>query len=667
MSTLLILLGTAVAAAGLLLDVFGVGERGLGPRQLGLAAAGFAVVLLGLARRPGTDWRAWLRAGGPRWSLGQLVALAAWLGLCGGLLEAGLWQVRTHWLGGGLSVHPDLPWMTPAAAGLLLAPLGALVAAIGRLIPRAATPGGATALLGTPAAYGVLLAVPRLDPGAALAVAMGVGLHLARGMGQRPAPWRVVRLGLPIAALLVAALAVPIVLRPRAAEARAVAALPAAPANAPNVLLVVWDTVRKKSLSLYGYERPTTPALERFAEDGVVFEHALTTAPWTLPSHGAMFTGRRTHELFPADVTPLNARVSLPAAPPTLAEVLSQHGWLTAGFVANLIYCSSAHGLNRGFAHYEDYLITLEWFAASPQLVRAALPKVRRWTGNRQAVGRKAAPALRAAFLDWLDRRDAAARARPWFAFVNYFDAHDPYLPPAEHRFSDREANNPTPQRWMLRAPAQIAALQDAYDGCVRWIDAELAQLFADLRDRGALEDTLVIVTSDHGEHFGEHERLGHTNSLYRELLEVPLVIWFPGHVPAGVRATAPVSLVDLPATVLDLVGLAGSASLPGRSLAPAWSPPATQPEPAAQLAEVLIGAAPPGIWDPTIRGYRGGMQALFARGYHYIRYPEEGGEELYDFARDANADTDLSATPAGRELLPELRALLDRLRAGTN
>ena len=131
-------------------------------------------------------------------------------------------------------------------------------------------------------------------------------------------------------------------------EHRALRRLPAAIPGAPNVLLIVLDTVRADALSLYGYDRDTSPNLVRLARGGVRFEQARATAPWTLPSHASMFTGRWPHQLDIGTFRPLDARS------PTLAEVLGARGYVTAGFVANPIFCHADYGLARGFLHYED-------------------------------------------------------------------------------------------------------------------------------------------------------------------------------------------------------------------------------------------------------------------------------------------------------------------------
>ena len=125
---------------------------------------------------------------------------------------------------------------------------------------------------------------------------------------------------------------------------------PMPPDNSPNILFIVLDTVRADRLSLYGYERPTTPNLKRLSQRGVRFDNARATAPWTLASHASMFTGHWPHEVGAGSwMTPLRGNL------PTLAEYVGAHGYATAGFIANVVYCSQESGLARGFTHYEDY------------------------------------------------------------------------------------------------------------------------------------------------------------------------------------------------------------------------------------------------------------------------------------------------------------------------
>ena len=231
---------------------------------------------------------------------------------------------------------------------------------------------------------------------------------------------------------------------------------PLPPAGSPNVLLIVMDTVRADHLSLYGYHRATTPKLEQLAKRGIRFDKVRATAPWTLPSHASLFTGRWPHELGVEWMTPLRAGF------PTLAEYLGSHGYATAGFAANTLFCSYDTGLDRGFTHYEDYELGplapsgRPWWSTSPSRPlfatgRVPRPRLRRgpvapparrpcWD-SILARDRISAQAINRKFLDWLSRRREPGR--PFFAFLNYFDAHSPYVPPtvAAHRFGLRPRN----------------------------------------------------------------------------------------------------------------------------------------------------------------------------------------------------------------------------------
>jgi arylsulfatase A-like enzyme len=413
----------------------------------------------------------------------------------------------------------------------------------------------------------------------------------------------------------------------------------AASRGAPNVLLIVMDTVRAHNLSLYGYPRSTTPNLQRLANEGATFTQALSTAPWTLPSHASMFTGRYPHELSTNWARPLDSTY------PTLAEVLSGHGFRAAGFVANTGYCSHEHGLSRGFTDYQDYRISLGQFALSLTAVRVIADnyRVRRLVRNDEHLNRQPADLITASFLGWLSTLDR----RPFFAFVNYYDAHDPFLPPPpfDRRFGPgrrlgkysalpRTNWDPAENHRPL-TPDELREEIDAYDGALAYIDHHVGLVLAELRRRGLLEDTLVIVTSDHGEEFAEHRVYGHGNSLYLPSVHVPLVLAFPGRAPAGIVVDEPVTLRDLPATVMDLVALERRPQFPGRSLARFWrSTSATEAgEESPLLAEVRQVSGRPS-WFPATKG---DMRSLVAGGFRYIRNGD-GTEELYDFDRDPGA-----------------------------
>ena len=252
-------------------------------------------------------------------------------------------------------------------------------------------------------------------------------------------------------------------------------ARPSPPAGSPNVLLIVLDTVRADHLSLYGYERPTSPHLEGLARRGVRFDQARAAAPWTLASHATLFTGRWPHELDARWMCPMAGDV------PTLAEHLGSLGYATAGSVGNTFYCAYDSGLDRGFTEYRDYILGPVEAIRTVYMVNQVLdalapfePTLDGWLsfglggvmperGLRRLthVDRKHAGIVNRELLDWLDRRREPGR--PFFAFLNYVDAHAPYVLPSGARLPLRPGSrdgdrSPVPPRCLA------AGRQDSID-----------------------------------------------------------------------------------------------------------------------------------------------------------------------------------------------------------
>jgi arylsulfatase A-like enzyme len=450
------------------------------------------------------------------------------------------------------------------------------------------------------------------------------------------------------------------------------------------VLLIVWDTVRAQNLSLYGYGRPTTTNLERLAAQGVRFQHAFATSSWTLPSHASLFTGRWPHELSSGWKTPLDNTY------PTLAGRLRSLGYDTAGFVANLDYCGRETGLGRDFAHYEDYpLSAWEIFSRYVGLGRRVDPfsialvadKITggRWGGARPLIPiskehAKSAADIDRAFLDWLSWQ--RTRGRPFFAFLNYNDAHTPYEVPDDSAgaFGIRPSSwhdHLILQQWnmldKMKVPYRdVLMANDLYDDSIAYLDRRLGALLDELRRRGVLDDTVVVLTSDHGEHLGDHLLFFHGCSLYRQVVEVPLVVVSPKRVPAGRAVAEPVSLRDLPATVLDLLGLERGAALPfpGRSLARFWDRDDREPPPAAE--PFLMETDKPTLLTNQGRepAAKGPMKAMVAGGMHYIR-SGDGREELYALDSDPEELMNAAGYPDAQEVLQGFRdALRSMLRS---
>lgn len=358
--------------------------------------------------------------------------LAAWFGLLAGFGEVCILGIQKFAFHQSVYLGAHVIWMAPLANICLFALAGLSLELLARRWPGLGSRRTIVSVFAFIAFLSWMLMIPRLQEHAALLLAAGFALQTGRFAAKRAALLKpfVIRAAQLMATLLIAAAIAASEWR-RFAESNSLATLPAISGGSPNVLLIVLDTVRAESLSLYGYARPTTPRLEQFAKTGVRFEHALSTAPWTAPSHASLFTGRFPHELSSDWDAPLDA------AHPTLAGSLRASGYATAGFVANTINCHYETGLGRGFAHYEDYTATLEEFFISSSLLRAVIhgDPLRRILGRHEIIARKDAAAINRAFLAWLPQQGD----RPFFAFLNYFDAHDPYLPPApyDRRFGE--------------------------------------------------------------------------------------------------------------------------------------------------------------------------------------------------------------------------------------
>lgn len=549
-------------------------------------------------------------------------------------------------------VSADFVWMTPIAVTALfcLAVLPILFFAKWKPLPAV----GVLALLLFFAALAMVLALGRLARWAQLIMAAGIALQCARLLAPHTSRLqRFAGRAVPVLVLLVLAGAAGMLTSRVVYERRAVTESSAAREGAPNVLLIILDTVRRSSMSLYGHTRPTTPNLEEFAAGGVAFESAWTTSSWTLPSHGSLFTGRHSWELSTDLVTPLDD------AFPTLAEHFRDRGYHTAGFTANIRYANRAMGVARGFARYEDYPVTGAMVLQSSLLTRRLATAALRLVGIDQKLVRKPAKVITDRFLGWQARRGE----RPFFVFLNFFDAHAPYLPPD----SLAERFGPVRQGRALHdlsvveewSEAEIAREEAAYEASLVSIDQQLDRLFDTLEERGVLDETVIVITSDHGEQFGEHGLMDHGNSLYRPLLEVPLVIRYPDAAPAGLRIETPVSLRDIAATIADLAD-ATPAPFPGTSLASLWEDGEVAPSPI--YAEVREGIRP-SPWLPLADG---ALYSVVNGPMHYI-LNGDGREELYDLPEDPDELVNLADSASALAKLESARVALARVRGSSS
>ena len=628
-----------------------------------------------------------VRAIEPRLRPLDILVLSAWCGLAGGLLEVGARIVGTTYFSTIrlylMSRH--FVWLAPLSNLLLFFAMGIFLALAATWWPRFGRWFGPR-LIGFLAILPVLILLsPRIYPMAWAILALGAVLSLASFLEQRLTRLRR-RLLLSFPGLLGLALILAVWVGGGEWLADWLEAnRPFPSGDAPNVLLITLDTVGADHLSLYGYRRRTSTVLEGLASRGIRFDQARAPAPWTLPSHATMFTGRWHHDLSVDWTTPLDKKYR------TLAEHLGARGYATAGFVANLFSCSYDSGLNRGFTHYEDYILenleplrTAWLFDHLARLVADLVKGVGRAFGvgpisllaeslvSPYLVGfrKKDGASINRAFLDWLSHRRQPVR--PFFAFLNYFDAHDPYLLPAgsKYRFG-MKPRSPTDfiflgQYWELVDKLTLRPIfrvlgRDSYDNCVAYLDERLGDLVDELQRRGVLDRTLLIVTSDHGEGMGEHDLFEHGESLYRPEIHVPLVIVLP----AGQRATAvvrePVSLRDLPATILDLAGLGEGSPFPGRSLADLWRHPSHEPGQVA-TSGVISELLKPNPKDPNhgrSPARRGPLISLAEGDFVFIRNQGDGTEELYNEHEDPAEMQDLSSVEAMQPVLERLRRRL--------
>jgi choline-sulfatase len=370
-----------------------------------------------------------------------------------------------------------------------------------------------------------------------------------------------------------------------------------------NILLITIDTLRADRLGCYGFANASTPTLDALAGRGVRFATAVTHVPLTGPSHASILTGR----------TPLghgfrdNGGFVLPPDLGTAPEVFRQAGYRTAAFVSGFPL-DRRFGMDRGFETYDDHLPRGNDRRRTPYVERFG-------------------DATTEATLRWLEAPAPAGAARPFFAWVHYYDPHAPYEPPGD--LAERFRGSP-------------------YDGEIAFVDRQIAGLMEALERKGVLARTLVLVTADHGESLGEHGEGTHGLFLYDATLRIPFLMSGPG-VPAGRVATTVARGIDVFPTLLDYAGLPARSDVEGRSLRPAAD--GRELEDAPLYAESLYGEREYG-WAPLF--------AWRTARHKFILAPRP---ELYDLEVDAPEATNQLAGEASKaeELRRKLQSALSQ------
>ena len=615
-------------------------------------------------------------------NLRSLAVVGLWFGIVSGLVEGiGLLSFqKINWAAWGPTIHvaEEILWISPLVDVVLFLLVAVLVFAIARLLPRVAGDIVVVYCLAFLAVYDWLTLTGRLYHRACFLLALGVAAVFVRWYAKhRDAALRFWRrtIWLVLAALVF--IFAGIEGGKWVHERYALARLPAASGGSPNVLVIVVDTLRADHVSAYGYPRPTTPNLDSLARQGVLFENAIAPCSWSLPSHVSLLTGRYEFEHGVGNIQPVPwfgwGSHGL-GGYPTLAEALQNRGYRTGAFSANRTYFSRSLGFGRGFIHFEDYFhSTADSFLrtlygrefARIYLNRTEKSKVKRAIrflgmdslldkdsegsgayGGAQAV-RKRASAVNDEVLSWLARDSQ----HPFFVFINYFDPHFPYGPPRAYPRPDWDKGTAI----------------DEYDASVRYVDDYMGRLLQELQTRGLLQNTLIVLTSDHGESLGDHGLAYHAQALYRELIHVPLVISYPGQVPAGFRVGTPVTNAAIASTVLEVVSRKETTEFPGPPLTDFWEGTCQLsywPAPISELAKTdIMGKEDKEAGKIIPTAFDGAMKSLVTSQWHLITH-EKRGDQLYHWETDPREVSDLVKTDMGQAAVTPLKSHLNEVTA---
>ena len=323
-----------------------------------------------------------------------------------------------------------------------------------------------------------------------------------------------------------------------------------------NVLMLIMDATRADHLSCYGYERPTSPTLDRLAETGVLYEQCISPSSWTLPTMASIYTG-----LFVSQHGTSFLHQFLDTHWTTLGEVMQRAGYRTAMFGTGG-WINRTFGFQRGFDCFETevrgYKPLRRWFPQTTRIEKLARHIEKRLTADTQG---KMTKRLSQNARRWLNADDET----PFFAVIHFADPHWPYF---RHRgFTPTREGRPSP--WVFgmdghkiitgeieATDAYLDMLTDYYDGEIAFLDHAIGQLLDQLSEDGLLHDTLIIITADHGEHLGEHMLTGHGNSMYEPIIHVPLIMRHPEYAHGGERVPSLVQTTEIFTTLLNLVGL---------------------------------------------------------------------------------------------------------------
>jgi arylsulfatase A-like enzyme len=427
----------------------------------------------------------------------------------------------------------------------------------------------------------------------------------------------------------------------------------------PNVILMVLDTVRADHLSLYGYSRATTPELRKLAAQATVYTNAISASDMTLASHASLFTGMYPtwHQAHYSGDSPMGR--PLADGFRTLAEILADYGYLTAGVGSNVAFLQHLFGLDQGFRFWSvrgGFFLERDGFWLRQGVRRLVRPVVSRYRG----MSYRRAGEINTDVFRMLD--SVRGSKRPFFMFINYMDAHWPYEPPQPFdalyphggpAYSDAGYYDLSHKVMTLKhkmTGTERDRLVGPYDGAITYLDSEVGRVIARLKAQGLYENTLLIITADHGETFGERNFVNHSVSVYQDQVRVPLVVKFP-HTNRAAVVERVVSSVDVMPTVLAAAGLAVPASVQGDDLLRTGS------------SRDVFAESFPNIRYCNLHPRFLRVQRAIFRGSRKLVTSTAGNSELFDIARDPDELRDLAGSEGG--VAAELRAALDRSLRG--
>ena len=441
----------------------------------------------------------------------------------------------------------------------------------------------------------------------------------------------------------------------------------------PNILLIVMDAARVKNFSCYGYSKLTTPNIDKIAKEGTLYRYAISPAPWTFPSHASIFTG-----LYPSEHGALgvdNSNRYLDQRNVTLAEMLKKQGYRTVAF-SNNPWISNVFGLTKGFD--EPNVIFNDKFFHGNVLDMSLFIKERKYDkGIRRileigkAILTKGNPLKNIAngilfkfnrsnyrhiFVDdganktnkkvkmWIDNWIDNKKDHPFFMFINYMECHAEYMPPfkylpKEYSFREIYRVNQDPMMYIFGKikmnEKDFEILESLYDGEYRYLDYRIGQIYDFLDKKGILDDTIIIITSDHGDNIGDHNLMGHTLCLYDTLIRCPLIIRYPEKFPAGKIVKKRVQTHDIFKTIMEVLDNEIAEIIDGGSLIP---------EDLKQESKRLIISEFPGhpllplelkrFPDVNINMWNYSLKAIYVDNFKFI-LNSNGSNELYNINRD--------------------------------